>query len=172
MRRKFVCFCVMLAMLVSAGGALFCLHVAGYRVNRSASLPGYFYRLTPLGPGETLRRGDCVAVDLKRFANPVIQQGVARGYVNFREPMLKRIGAIPGDRVEIAGNRLYVNDEALPIHIASADSCGGSLSAWPTPLILSPDHFWLVSDPQRGFDSRYFGPLERKSFTHKARVIF
>lgn len=161
----------MLATLALLGVALFCLHRAGYRVNRSASLPGTLYRLIPLAEDEELLHGDCVAIDLSRFSNPVIQQGVARGYVNLREPMLKRIGAIPGDRVAISGNFLVVGDLLLPIAVASADSWGGSLSPWPTPLVLPPDHFWLVSDPQRGFDSRYFGPLERFSFTHRARFI-
>lgn len=162
----------MLIALALMSIALFCLHEGGYRVNRSASLPGSVYRLTPIEAGENFVRRDCVAVDLTRFENPVIRQGVERGYVNLREPMLKRIGAVPGDRVTIAGNALRVNDEVTMLTVASADSFGGALSAWPTPLILSPDHYWLVSDPQRGFDSRYFGPVERHSFTHRAVVVF
>ena len=172
MRRKFICFCALLAMLASLSALLWCLHALGYRVNRSASLPGYVYRLTPLDMGEKLVHGDCVAVDLSRFENHVIRQGVERGYVNFREPMLKRIGAVPGDRVAIAGNELFINDIAVPVTVASADSYGGVLLPWPTPLVLPPDHYWLVSDSQRGFDSRYFGPINRTSFTHRARFIF
>jgi len=172
LRKKYFAFCALLATLAAMGVSLFCLHTAGYRVNRSASLPGYVYRLTPLEEDEALLRGDCVAVNLSHFANPVILQGVERGYVNLRDPMLKMVGGIPGDRVAISGNFLTVGGVPMPITVASADSYGGALSAWPTPLVLSPDHYWLVSDPQRGFDSRYFGPLERFSFTHKARIVF
>lgn len=172
MRRKCICFCALLAMLASLSSLLWVLHTVGYRVNRSASLPGYVYRLTPLDMDERLMYGDCVAVDLSRFENHVIRQGAERGYVNFREPMLKRIGAVSGDRVAIAGNELFINDIAVPVTVASADSYGGALLPWPTPLVLSPDHYWLVSEPQRGFDSRYFGPINRTSFTHRARFIF
>lgn len=173
MRRKIFTFCAMILALAIPGTALSCLYEAGYRVNRSASLPGFIYRLTLLEEVDSPQRGDCVAIDLSRFENFVIARGVERGYVNLREPMLKRIGAIPGDRVAIAGNRLFVNDsEIMPIVVASADSHGGALFPWPTPLVLSPDHYWLVSDPARGFDSRYFGPIECSAFTHRAEIVF
>ncbi len=172
MRKKCFIFCAMLSTLVAVSLSLVFFHARGYRVNRSASLPGTIYHLTPLRQDENLRSGDCVAIDLSQLSNPVIGQGVERGYVNLREPMLKRIGAIPGDRVTIVGDRLYVNAYGQALHISSSDSHGGALSAWPTPLILSRDHFWLVSDPLRGFDSRYFGPLERRFFSHRADCVF
>lgn len=162
----------MLVTLALVAAMLFGLHVAGYRVNRSASLPGYVYRLTPITAGEPLKPGDCVAIDLNSFYNPVILQGVGRGYVNLREPMLKRIGGLPGEFIALGEDVLLVNDEFMPLTISSADSHGGSLSAWPTPLVLSSDCYWLVSDPGRGFDSRYFGPIGRFAFTHKAVVVF
>lgn len=162
----------MLIALALVAAILFGLHMAGYRVNRSASLPGYVYRLTPITADEPLKHEDCVAIDLKKFHNPVIAQGVERGYVNFHEPMLKRIGGVPGEFVALGKDILLVNDDFLSLTIASADSHGGTLSAWPTPLVLSADCYWLVSDPERGFDSRYFGPISRFAFTHKATVIF
>ncbi|MDL2264381.1 S26 family signal peptidase [Synergistaceae bacterium OttesenSCG-928-I11] len=172
MKRKITVFCALLLISATAAFALFVLFSAGYRVNRSASLPGYVYRLTPITVGEPLKHGDCVVIDLKKFHNPVIAQGVERGYVNFREPMLKKIGGVPGEFVALGKNILLVNGEPLSLKVASADSYGGTLSAWPTPLVLSPDCYWLVSDPVRGFDSRYFGPVARFAFTHKAVVIF
>ena len=82
MNRKITVFCTLLLMLAIVTLALFALFSAGYRVNRSASLPGYVYRLTPITLEEPLEHGDCVAIDLKKFHNPVIVQGVERGYVN------------------------------------------------------------------------------------------
>ncbi|MDL2264086.1 S26 family signal peptidase [Synergistaceae bacterium OttesenSCG-928-I11] len=172
MNRKITVFCALLVTLLTVAVALFLLFRGGYRVNRSASLPGYIYKLTPITLDEPLKHGDCVAIDLKKFHNPVIAQGAERGYVNFREPMLKRIGALPGEFVALGKDVLIVNDEFIPLTIASADSNGGTLTAWPTPLVLSADCYWLVSDPIRGFDSRYFGPVSRFAFTHKAIVIF
>jgi conjugative transfer signal peptidase TraF len=133
-----------------------------------------FYRIIPLGEDDPVNAGDCVIIDLSRISNPVINQGKERGYVSeaWNQPMLKRIGAVPGDTVTLANNSLEVNGEATRQRIASRDSYGGELSAWPTPLTLQPGQYWLVSDPDRGFDSRYFGPIHRNAFTHRAKPAF
>ncbi|MDR1483039.1 MAG: hypothetical protein LBI74_10480, partial [Synergistaceae bacterium] len=61
-----------------------------------------------------------------------------------------------------------INDSVTDITVASEDSRGGRLFAYPTPIILPPDCYWLVSDPERGFDSRYFGPVRREAITYRA----
>jgi type IV secretory pathway protease TraF len=130
------------------------------------------YRITPLKENEPIQRGDCVLIDLSMFTNAVIEQGIERGYVNRKEPMLKRIGGIPENTIVLNKNCLIVNGKATKITVASADYYGGKLSAWPTPITLSPDCYWLISDPERGFDSRYFGPVNIRAFTHKAYPVF
>jgi type IV secretory pathway protease TraF len=68
---------------------------------------------------------------------------------------------------------MLVNGKAVAkITVASRDSFGGGLSPWPTPVTLRPDQYWLVSDPGRGFDSRYFGPVHRNALTHRAELAF
>jgi conjugative transfer signal peptidase TraF len=172
LKKKFVALFVLLSLLCVTASALFLFHCAGFRVNRSASLPGILYRVTPLDENEQIFRDDIVLIDLSKISNPVISRGVERGYVNTREPMLKRVGAVPGDSVTLENNLLRVNGAVSSAVVASSDSYGGPLSAWPTPLILSSDQYWLASDPERGFDSRYFGPVCRKAFTHKAKPVF
>ena len=98
--------------------------------------------------------------------------GVERGYVNLREPMLKQIGAIPGDTVVLEDGFLSVNGEATEMTIATHDSFGGDLYAYPTPITLQLGQYWLISDPERGFDSRYFGPVNGNAFTHRAYPVF
>jgi conjugative transfer signal peptidase TraF len=168
MKRKFAVFYVLLTSLCFAAFLFVLFYGFGYRVNRSASLPFLVYEITPLDEDEQIGRGDCVIVNLSKFSNPVIARGAERGYVNLREPMLKRIGAVPGDTVILEDGFLYVNGVAARITVASRDSRGGELAAWPTPLILRSGQYWLVSDPDRGFDSRYFGPVHRDAFTHRA----
>ena len=165
-------FCILLSFLCVIALSLAHVHALGYRVNRSAALPGLVYQIAPIGEFSDIKRGDCVLIDLTLFSNPVIEEGVRRGYVNRFEPMMKRIGAVPGDSVRLKENRLFVNGDAVEMRVASFDSYGGGLSAWPTPLTLSSDCYWLVSDPVRGFDSRYFGPLDQRVFTHKAEPLF
>jgi type IV secretory pathway protease TraF len=86
--------------------------------------------------------------------------------------MLKEIGAVPGDAVTLRDSLIFVNGNPAPIVVASRDSRGGKLCPYPTPIILSPDHYWLVSIPDGGFDSRYFGPVHRSALTHKAHRVF
>jgi conjugative transfer signal peptidase TraF len=172
MKRKFAVFYVLITALSVAALALDVFHAFDYRVNRSASLPFLVYRIAPLDKDERIERGDSVLIDLNKFPNPVIARGVERGYVNLREPMLKRIGALPGDTVTIRDGHLFVNRDVIKITVASRDSFGGELFPYPTPVTLPPDQYWLISDPERGFDSRYFGPVSREAFTHKARPIF
>ena len=172
MKRKFALFYVLITSLCLVAFAFILLHALGYRVNRSASLPFLVYKIAPLVQNTEIVRGDCVLIDLSKLSNPIIDKGVERGYVNLREPMLKRIGAIPGDTVVLISGFLFVNRETTRITVASHDSYGGELSAWQTPITLQSGQYWLVSDPKRGFDSRYFGPIDRSAFTHRAKPVF
>ncbi|GHV31309.1 conjugal transfer protein TraF [Synergistales bacterium] len=172
MKRKICVFCLLLTSLCAMALALAKTRHLGYRVNRSDSLPCFVYRIMQLKKNGPIQRGDCVLIDLSTFTNAVIEHGVERGYVNRKEPMLKRISGIPGDTIVLDGNCLIVNGETTKITVASADYYGGKLRAWPTPITLSPDCYWLISDPERGFDSRYFGPVNRSAFTHKAYPVF
>ena len=124
---------------------------------------------------ESLAIGDIVLIDLSKISNPVIDKGMERGYVSraWNQPMLKRIGAVPGDIVVLKDGHLFVNGgAAAKMTVASRDSFGDELSPWPTPLTLQPDQYWLTSEPERGFDSRYFCPIHRNAFTHKAKPVF
>ncbi len=164
----------LITSLCFAASAFILLYGLGYRVNRSESLPFLVYKIAPLAQNAEIRRGDCVLIGLSKLSNPVIARGMKRGYVSeaFNQPMLKRIGAVPGDTVVLKDNSLAVNGEAIPMFVASRDSYGGELSAWPTPVTLSSGQYWLISNPERGFDSRYFGPVAISTFTHRARAVF
>jgi conjugative transfer signal peptidase TraF len=171
MKKKFSTLCVTLLVLSVVADVLFLLHGAGLRANLSESLPGFLYRAIPLPEEIPLSRGDRVLIDLSRLSNPVIELGIQRGYVSRKQAMLKEIGALPDDKVALNSDALYVNGQWRPMILSSQDSRGDRLFPYPTPLVVSPDHFWLVSAPYRGFDSRYFGPINRNAFTHMARLI-
>ena len=172
MKRKFALLYMLITSLCLMAFAFILFHSLGYRINRSASLPFFVYKIAPFAQNTEIIHGDCVLVDISTLSNAVINRGVERGYVNLREPMLKRIGAIPGDTVVLKDGFLCVNDEVTKIAVVSQDSYGEKLSAWPTPITLQPGQYWLTSDPERGFDSRYFGPLNGSAFTHKAQPVF
>jgi conjugative transfer signal peptidase TraF len=175
LRRKFAVLYVLVTSFSLLAFAFVMFHALGCRVNRSESLPGHVYRITSLEENEPLKIGDIVLIDLSKISNSVIDRGIERGYVSraWNQPMLKRIGAIPGGVVVLQDGAMFVNGEGQgKITVASRDSYGGELSPWPTPLTLPPNYYWLVSHPERGFDSRYFGPIHRSAFTHKAEPVF
>jgi conjugative transfer signal peptidase TraF len=172
LKKKFAVLYILITSLCFAACGLVFFYALGYRVNLSDSLPGYIYRVTPLKEGEVMERGGDALIDLSSFHNPVIELGIRRGYVSRNRKMLKEIGAVPGDAVALTGSQLFVNGKPEPMIAVSADSRGGRLSPYPTPLVLSRDHYWLVSVPDGGFDSRYFGPVHRSAFTHKAYRVF
>ena len=172
MKRKFALFYVLITSLCFAASAFIVFHALGYRVNRSASLPFLVYEIAALTQDAEIKRSDYVIIDLRKTSNPVIRIGVERGYVNLREPMLKQIGAVPGDTIVLADGFFSVNGQASEMNIAAHDSFGGDLYAYPTPITLPPNQYWLVSDPERGFDSRYFGPVNGNAFTHRAYPVF
>jgi conjugative transfer signal peptidase TraF len=172
LKKKSAVFYVLVTSLCLFALAFAVLHSLGFRVNLSESLPGYLYRVIPLEDGDETERGDRVLIDLSRFHNSVIELGVRRGYVSRSQKMLKEIGAVPGDTVTLTDGQLFVNGEPRPMFLSSEDSRGQALYPYPTPLVLSPDCYWLVSVPYRGFDSRYFGPVPRSAFTHRAFRVF
>jgi conjugative transfer signal peptidase TraF len=174
LRRKVAVFYTLVTSLCFVTFVFIVCHALGYRVNRSESLPFLIYKIVPLTQNEEIRSGDCVVIDLSKVSNPVIERGMERGYVveTFHQPMLKRIGAVPGDTVVLEDKSITVNGETTPLHIAFQDSYGGELFAWPTPITLPDGQYWLDSNPERGFDSRYFGPIDRNAFTHRAKPVF
>ena len=150
---------------------LFLCHRAGLRVNISASLPDRIYFVRDLGEQE-IHRGDIVVFNHLRSKNGNLRAAVMRGYLSEHTPMLKKVLAIPGDTVVLADDGITINGLYSGLCILlSADSYGNTLSAYPTPLTLSADLYWLTSQPARGFDSRYFGPVEREDLTHKATAL-
>ena len=171
-KHKIALFYVLVTFLSLAAYALCSLHSLGYRINLSGSLPGYLYRVIPLRDGEPIHRGDCAVIDVSRVDNLFMEIGIRRGYIRRDRSMLKEIGGMPGDVLEMRDNMLFVNGRPAPMILSPKDSRGRALSPYPTPITLAPDFYWLVSAPRGGFDSRYFGPISRSAFTHKARPVF
>jgi len=136
---------------------------SGYRYQLTDSAPRGIYRFRP-GP---IERGRwvilCPPADAARLA-------VERGYLGSGpcpggvEPLLKRVAALPGDRVAVARDGLHVNGTRLP---ASAP-LERDLNDLPLPLApfgehaVEPGTVWVIGEHPRSFDSRYFGPVDER----------
>jgi len=130
-----------------------------------SSCPAGIYRLTR----RSVARGDLVEACLP---DPIATYGTARGYLgpgdcpNHSEPVLKIVGALVGDRVELSRESICVNGILLPQSATlSRDSRSRAVETIARgPYQTAADQTWLfgLRDP-RSWDSRYFGPVPIKS---------
>ncbi|MCL1874898.1 MAG: S26 family signal peptidase [Synergistaceae bacterium] len=148
------------------------LYVQGYRINLTASLPQLIFRFYDVNV-KPVSRGDYVVVDCFLINdNPAIKTAIERKYLS-RIPLVKQVGAVSGDLISLLDNRIYINGEDHgPMIVLSEDSEGNPLSPFPTPVTLQTGQFWLVSNPERGYDSRYFGWIDRNCITNLAYPVF
>ena len=157
-------WCKMLRPVVLSGGLVsgvvpaLCLVV---RLNVSPSVPLGLYRMVD----EPVERGvlvvACVPLTAARLAR---ERGyLARGSCpGGTQPVLKRIGAVPGDLVDLELDGIAVNGARLPDSApASSDSRGRPLphALWGRTAV-APGKVWLIGmETTRSWDSRYFGPV-------------
>ena len=97
-------------------------YFSGYRINLSGALPLRLYRIAPLLEEETPSRGELVVLDYRKIDNPVILSGMARRYLT-AHPMVKQVGALPGETVSLSGGRFRVDGtDRGSLVVLSADS--------------------------------------------------
>lgn len=144
-----------LAHAIAAAGAA---HALGLGVNVTASQPVGLYRAAAGPP----RRGDLVRACLPDDAAAL---ATARGYLRpdgacgDHEPVLKRVLAVAGDRVELGAVVVLDGEPLDAVPVLDLD-LGGRPLPRAADATLGPDELWLVSDRiPHSFDSRYFGPV-------------
>ena len=156
-------------LLTSAGAALAlilapALHHPRLRLlwNASASVPLGLYRIEPDSPP---RIGDLVAVR----PSPQLGRFMAeRRYVEVNALLIKPVAAASGATVCRIDARITINARA----VASAlprDHFGRPLPTWSGCQRLRADQLFLIA-PMRpdSFDSRYFGPVDRRQIAGRA----
>jgi conjugative transfer signal peptidase TraF len=133
----------------------------GVGLNLSASAPRGLYRLVSGAPTRDALVVACLPPDVAAF-------GLARGYLGVGTcsggalPVLKRVGAVPGDEVVVERSGMTVNGARIVLQpIAEADRVGRSLPRLPFGRHrVAEGELWLVGlSSARSWDSRYFGPV-------------
>ena len=131
------------------------------RLNISPSAPLGLYRMVDQPAVRGVLVAACVPPAVTRLARE-------RGYLaggscpGGTQPVLKRIGAVPGDRVDLGPDGLGVNGTRLPDSApAASDSRGRRLHHAPWGrTVVAPGEVWLMGvGTARSWDSRYFGPV-------------
>lgn len=159
MRRKIILMC----NLVAFSAFLMMSYFAGFRINLTSSMPEYLWFIYPISPDEKIMLGDYViipvsGIDTSEFDEKTIERYFKQGGF----PFLKQVSGVPGDLID--------KDESISLF--EIDSKGCRLPIFHLPTRLGEDEYWLTSDKERGFDSRYFGPVNRRAITAKAKPLF
>ena len=134
--------------------------------NPSDSVPRGWYRI---GPADSLHVGSIVLAQLPAEAATLAAQ---RGYLPTGIPLLKRIGAMPPQRVCLQGRIVRIDDVVIAATLAT-DSLGRPLSAWQQcRSLLDGELFLLSSTNPVSFDSRYFGPVSASAVIGSAHPLW
>lgn len=140
--------------LIAFALAPWLLWATGVRAVLTSSVPPGLYATSVL-VGAPLR-DEYVCVEANSADAP---EGLRAGHEGF-PTLLKRVGGLPGDRIDVTPDGVTVNGRVLPqSKPLTADSDGKVLPHALLPRTLGAHEVWLTSEHPRGFDSRYFGPV-------------
>lgn len=134
--------------------------------NASASAPMGLYLWSP---ATKLTRGDLVLADppvwVREFA-------AERGYLPLHVPLIKRIAALPHDRICGSGKRISINGQVIAVRLAT-DARHRPLPTWQGCLGLGNSEIFLLSTDKPGsFDGRYFGLVKRSAVKGRLRPLW
>ena len=145
----------------------------GVGLNVSRSAPRGLYRTVADAPARGALVVACLPAAVGAF-------GRARGYLRpgdcpgGAQAVLKRIGAVAGDRVELGSDTVTVSGvRVLACPVEALDSAGRPLPrAAFGAHIAAPGEVWLFGpSPGRSWDSRYFGPVPATSVRGVVRPV-
>jgi len=87
---------------------------------------------------------------------------------NFKDAFIKRLIGLPGDKVEVKGERVYVNDQPLQENYIE-EKPNYSFG----PVIVPPNQYLVLGDNRNNsYDSHYWGYVPRDRIIGRAVVRF
>ena len=128
--------------------------------NGSASAPVGFYWLDD----RPFQRGDFVALQVPEIIRELVED---RGYLPPDVPLIKRVAGCPGDEICRIGLEVRINGVIIAmaqIH----DGSGREMPVWSGCYVLHGRRVFLLQDHPDSFDSRYFGPVDRRLIIGRA----
>ncbi|HLP92158.1 MAG TPA: signal peptidase I [Nostocaceae cyanobacterium] len=97
-----------------------------------------------------------------------------------KDAYIKRVIGLPGERVELRGGKVYINNKPLPEkqylnpgQETSTNVCQGNISFLSQPVTIPSDSYLVLGD-NRGssFDSRCWGVVPKQNIIGRAIVRF
>ncbi|MGA8642652.1 S26 family signal peptidase [Candidatus Binatus sp.] len=160
-------------VLLAAGITFLMRHFRiGLTPSNSSCAEG-FYRLIEA----PIRRGDLVAACISTNA---AHDGLTRGYLSKgdcsggAEPVLKVIGGLHGDEVDVEEGWVAVNGKRLANSATvTRDSVGRLLThvMWGKRRVASEEVWLFGLNNRRSWDSRYFGPIPLRAIRGVAEPL-
>jgi signal peptidase I len=84
---------------------------------------------------------------------------------------VKRVVGLPGDRIAVQGGHVIRNGR--PAREPFAVPCGGGPECDLAPIVVPPDHYFLMGDNRgNSDDSRYWGPVPRSQIIGRAIATY
>lgn len=134
--------------------------------NASASAPIGLYAV---GDVADLARGDMV---IARLPSEFRMLAARRQYLPANVPLVKRVAAVPGDKVCAVGAGIFVNAQLVASRL-SRDGAGRVMPRWAGCVLLADGrYFLLMAKSGASFDGRYFGVSEASDIVGKARLLW
>ncbi len=169
MARRILVASSLIAILL---GSLPTLEGLGLRINLTPSEPRGLYLITH----EPWRRGRLIILQL---TPALTSDALAAGYAlpgtraGAAMPGLKRIAALPGDTVAVGPLGICVNGVLWPdSKPMTHDSTGRQITHYAFGVYrVQHNEIWVLSDNPRGWDSRYFGPVQASSVVGTAEPL-
>ena len=166
-------FAVISVALMALGMTFLMRHFRiGLTLSNSSCAEG-FYRLVDA----PIRRGELAAACLPVNAE---REGLTRGYLGNgdclggAEPVLKVIGGLRGDEVDVEDGWIAINGKRLANSATlTQDSVGRLLThvVWGKRRV-APEEVWLFGlNNRRSWDSRYFGPIPLRAIRGVAEPL-
>jgi signal peptidase I len=101
--------------------------------------------------------------DIVVFERPPAEQG---GDPSIKD-LIKRVIALPGEKVEGRGGHIWINDKQLNEPYLPKDTTTLDFPAQTIP----PKNYWVMGDNRlRSQDSRYFGPISKDLIVGRAFI--
>lgn len=106
----------------------------------------------------TVARDQVVIID-----GSTIAQKLQKSDQNARD-IIKRIVGMPGDKIALTNNQLYINDQLL------LEALPGEIITYPNRQYqLETDEYFVLGDNSKNsLDSRVFGPIKREAIKGRA----
>lgn len=89
---------------------------------------------------------------------------------NFHDAFIKRVIGLPGDKVEVKGGRVYINDQPLREDYIGADE--RPQYQWGPQVVPKDSYLVLGDNRNNSYDSHYWGFVPRDNIIGRAVVRF